>query len=75
MVELNPVPVLGVKENTSTIWRKFFTEMSVQMVSALFLVSFVCQNASFKSHLLLWLWFHVIQYSQYLRSGYESIIK
>ena len=34
MVQLNPVPVFGAKKNTSTIWRKFFTEISVQMVSA-----------------------------------------
>ena len=48
------------QKNTSTIWRKFFTEISVLMVSTPCLVSFVCQNASFKSHLLFWLWFHVI---------------
>ena len=35
MVQLNPVPVFGANKNTSTIWRKFFTEISVQMVSAL----------------------------------------
>ena len=34
MVQLNPVPVFGAKKNTSTIWRKFFTEISVQMVSS-----------------------------------------
>ena len=34
MVQLNPVPVFGAKKNTSTIRRKFFTEISVQMVSA-----------------------------------------
>ena len=34
MVQLNPVPVFGAQKNTSTIWRKFFTEISVQMVSA-----------------------------------------
>ena len=35
MVKLNPVPVFGAKKkNTSTIWRKFFDEISVQMVSA-----------------------------------------
>ena len=34
MVQLNPVPVFGAKKNTSTIWRKFFTEISVQMISA-----------------------------------------
>ena len=34
MVQLNPVPVFGAKKNTSTISRKFFTEISVQMVSA-----------------------------------------
>ena len=34
MVQLNPVPVFGAKKNNSTIWRKFFTEISVQMVSA-----------------------------------------
>ena len=35
MVQLNPVPVFGAKKkNTSTIWRKFFNEISVQMVSA-----------------------------------------
>ena len=35
MVQLNPVPVLGAKKNTSTIWRKFSTKISLQMVSAL----------------------------------------
>ena len=35
MVQLNPVPVFGVKKNTSTSWRKFSTEIFVQMVSAL----------------------------------------
>ena len=36
MVQLNPVPVFGAKKkNNSTIWRKFFTEISVQMVSVL----------------------------------------
>ena len=35
MVQLNPVPVFGAKKNTSTIWRKFSTEIFVQMVSAL----------------------------------------
>jgi len=34
MAQLNPVPVFGIKKNTSTIWRKIFTEISVQMVSA-----------------------------------------
>ena len=34
MVQLNLVPVFGAKKNTSTIWRKFFSEISVQMVSA-----------------------------------------
>ena len=34
MVQINPVPVLGIKKNTSTIWRKIFSEISVQMVSA-----------------------------------------
>ena len=34
MVQLDPVPVFGAKKNTSTIWRKFFMEISVQMVSA-----------------------------------------
>ena len=34
MVQLNPVPVFGAKKNTSTISRKFFTKISVQMVSA-----------------------------------------
>ena len=34
MVQLNPVPVFSAKKNTSTIRRKFFTEISVQMVSA-----------------------------------------
>ena len=34
MVQLNPVPAFGAKKNTSTIWRKFFTEIPVQMVSA-----------------------------------------
>ena len=32
MVQLNPVPVLGAKK-TSTIWRKFSTEISLQIVS------------------------------------------
>ena len=35
MVQLNPVPVFGAKKSTSTIWRKFFTEIFVQIVSAL----------------------------------------
>ena len=35
MVQLNSVSFFGEKKkNTSTIWRKFFTKMSVQMVSA-----------------------------------------
>ena len=34
MVQLNLVPVFGAYNNTSTIWRKFFTEISVQMVKA-----------------------------------------
>ena len=34
MVQLNPVSAFGAKKNTSTIWRKFFTEISVQMVIA-----------------------------------------
>ena len=34
MVQLNPVPVFGAKKYTITIWHKFFTEISVQMVSA-----------------------------------------
>ena len=34
MVQLNPVPVFCAKKNTSTIWQKFFTEISVQIVSA-----------------------------------------
>ena len=35
MVQLNPVPVFGAqKNNTSTIWQKIFTEITVQMVSA-----------------------------------------
>ena len=34
MVQLNPVPVFGSKKSTSTIGRKFFTEIAVQMVSA-----------------------------------------
>ena len=34
MVQLNPVPVFGARKNTSTIWRKFLTEISVPMVSA-----------------------------------------
>ena len=34
MVQLNPVPVFGAQNNTSTIWQKFFTEIAVQMVSA-----------------------------------------
>ena len=34
MVLLNPVPVFGANKNTSTIWRKLFTKISVQMVSA-----------------------------------------
>ena len=34
MVQLNPVPVFGAKKNTSTISRKFFSKISVQMVSA-----------------------------------------
>ena len=35
MVQLNSVPIFGAKNNTGTIWRKLFTEISVQMVSAL----------------------------------------
>ena len=35
MVQLNPVPVFCAKKNTSTIWQKFFTEISVKMVSPL----------------------------------------
>ena len=35
MVQLNPVPVFGAKKNTSTMWRKFSTDIFVQMVSAL----------------------------------------
>ena len=34
MVQLNPVPVFGAKKRNSIIWRNFFTEISVQMVSA-----------------------------------------
>ena len=34
MVQLNPVPVFGARKNTTNIWRKFFTEIPVQMVSA-----------------------------------------
>ena len=35
MVQLNPVPVFGAKKKkNSIIWRNFFTEISVQMVSA-----------------------------------------
>ena len=34
MVQLNPVLVFGAKKNINTIWRKFFTEISVQTVSA-----------------------------------------
>ena len=34
MVQLNPVPVFGAKKRSITIWRTFFTEISVQMVSA-----------------------------------------
>ena len=34
MVQLNPVTVLDAKKTTTTIWRKFFTEISVEMVSA-----------------------------------------
>ena len=35
MVQLNPVPLFGAqKNNTSTIWQKIFTEITVQMVSA-----------------------------------------
>ena len=33
MVQLNPVPVFGTKKTASTIWRKFFNEISVQTVS------------------------------------------
>ena len=36
MVQFNPVPVFGAQKNTSTIWRKFFTDISVQMVRAPF---------------------------------------
>ena len=34
MVQLNPVPAFGAEKNTTTIWRKFFTEISVSVVSA-----------------------------------------
>ena len=34
MVQLNPVPVFGAQKITSTIWRKFSTEIFVQMVRA-----------------------------------------
>ena len=34
MIQFNHVPVFGAKKNNSTIWRKFFTEIFVQMVSA-----------------------------------------
>ena len=34
MVQLNPVPVFGAKKKNSSIWRKIFTEISVQMVGA-----------------------------------------
>ena len=34
MVQLNPVPVFGARKNTTNIWRKFSTEIPVQMVSA-----------------------------------------
>ena len=30
---LNSVPVFGAQKNTITIWRRIFTEISVQMVS------------------------------------------
>ena len=33
MVQLNPVAVFGAKTNTGNIRQKFFTEISVQMVS------------------------------------------
>ena len=33
MVQLNPVPVFVAKKYTSTIWRKFCTKISVQMVN------------------------------------------
>ena len=33
MVQLNPFPVFGTKKKASTIWRKFFNEISVQTVS------------------------------------------
>ena len=36
MVQLNPVPVFGAKESNSTIGQKFFTKISVQIVSALY---------------------------------------
>ena len=35
MVQLNPVLVFDAQKNTSTIWRKVFSEISVQMVSVL----------------------------------------
>ena len=34
MEQLNPVPAFGAKKNTSNIWRKIVTEISVQKVSA-----------------------------------------
>ena len=45
MVQLNPVPVFGDKKNTTTTWRKFFTGISVQMVSALECLTIcICHN-------------------------------
>ena len=35
MIQLDPGPVFSAKKNINTIWRKFFTEISLQMVSAL----------------------------------------
>ena len=34
MVQLNPVPVFGIKKKYQYHWTKIFTEISVQMVSA-----------------------------------------
>ena len=46
MVQLNAVPVFGTKNNTSNIWRKIFTEISVQMVSAAW-VTFTQRSTKF----------------------------
>ena len=54
MVQLNPVPVFRCqKKNTSTIWQKFFTEISMQMISAPYNIP-VTQRFSLPNLRYLW---------------------